>query len=413
MDFTNLPAEVFHAILDHLEPNWQFVPPTMVARDRVSFDYDDEEGVNVKGVEVLSSYLIRIDDIVIRRLHANFINGTISDDDSHKISLPTAGMLAMGTRLLKVCVLDYYCWSDQRKKKAGVVMTIVQGAEAAVKALSGEGSSGDEVDRLRWEYIGGLSAVMSAQKRGTLKIEMSFGSREADVAGCCAPKQGWRTEALMAAAYLGRLDHMQRLIALGLDIEGYDAAQQQTGWISRAIGPAAYGGQVDALRLLERYGVDLTAPSRGEGNTAVHFSALGGPFGNPALPCRAGRRYINNEQVLRGTASLGRCRRALKLLSESGWQDGWVSMAEGPTGVLHWRGLSTEDLRMWWTSTWGDGPKVQSLLGVQHVDGLIYGPQERDYEKAEEAARNGCRHILDVVEQNPGLRMATVDDAPW
>ncbi|KAL4964626.1 uncharacterized protein BDV14DRAFT_209241 [Aspergillus stella-maris] len=66
-----------------------------------------------------------------------------------------------------------------------------------------------------------------------------------------------------------------------------------------------------------------------------------------------------------------------------------------------------------WTSTWGDGPKVQSLLGTQHVDGIIYGPQESDYEKAEEVARNGGRELVDFVKQTPNLRMATVYDVPW
>ncbi|KAL4949684.1 hypothetical protein BDW69DRAFT_197887 [Aspergillus filifer] len=43
-----------------------------------------------------------------------------------------------------------------------------------------------------------------------------------------------------------------------------------------------------------------------------------------------------------------------------------------------------------WTSTSGDIQRVRSLLGVQHIDGMIYGSQEMDYEKDDEVARNAC-----------------------
>jgi ankyrin repeat protein len=75
----------------------------------------------------------------------------------------------------------------------------------------------------------------------------------------------------MAAAYLGRIDDMEALLAWRI---GNTADPNKS--LHLPLMTAVFGGQRDSVQFLIDRGVDINTRTVGNGDTAVHFAALGG-----------------------------------------------------------------------------------------------------------------------------------------
>ncbi|KAL3442704.1 ankyrin repeat-containing domain protein [Aspergillus insuetus] len=85
-------------------------------------------------------------------------------------------------------------------------------------------------------------------------------------------KQQWRIAALMAAAYLGRIPDLERILSTGININ----SDPRDRWLYPPVMAAAVAGHVDVFQFLASQGADLHALTVGNGDNAVHFAALAG-----------------------------------------------------------------------------------------------------------------------------------------
>ncbi|KAL3458317.1 ankyrin repeat-containing domain protein [Aspergillus heterothallicus] len=86
-------------------------------------------------------------------------------------------------------------------------------------------------------------------------------------------EKDWHYAALMAAAYLGRIDDMRHLnIPDTLSVNQRDAEK----WLYPPILAVALNGQEEAVRFLIDLGADASSASTLEGHTSLHFAACSG-----------------------------------------------------------------------------------------------------------------------------------------
>lgn len=168
----------------------------------------------------------------------------------------------MGTYLLKSLV--HNCnYGPSSKSPYAFVNTIIHGVEGAGRLFSQE-----DANMIRNGYTDALASTLVAHLGTGLIIGILSGGDDLGD----PDREEWPGPALMAAAYLGRIDHMEKLIAEGADIH-FDPDGK---WIFPPLFAAAFAGQMDVLRFLAKQGFQLDSRTVGNGENAIHFAVLGG-----------------------------------------------------------------------------------------------------------------------------------------
>ncbi|KAL5332400.1 ankyrin repeat-containing domain protein [Aspergillus crustosus] len=270
MSLLTLPLELLDIILQSLAPAWEDVPPTTPARPQPRPAVID----SLRWYLSLRLVGRRLDNIIINHLLKAVQARHITDALIGRHALPTAATLAMGVQLLKAFVCAASLNPSPQECQLPFVHIIAQGTEAAVGALTPSGVNGtghEAPNQIRREYHDALCNIVCAIMRSGMKGSIEHGGWPHE------PKGNWLNAALMAAAYLGRIDHMKLLIALGGDLNPErELEDHYDQWTYPALMAAALGGQIQALEFLEQSGVTLSQPISGDNYTAIHFAALWG-----------------------------------------------------------------------------------------------------------------------------------------
>ena len=184
----------------------------------------------------------------------------------------------MTRRLLKGFMARYQ--SDPEVTKFPLLSTINRAVERAGVLFSrspdgnpggrGHGPSAHAVEQLHASYRDAMIAVLV----GILGPDMLFTvlGGGSDLEDLDAGQGEVDAAVLMAAAYLGRLDHMAQLLNRGTS-SGCDPGDK---WVYPPLMAAALAGNMDVVRFLQERGVDLDTRTVGNGYSALHFVALAG-----------------------------------------------------------------------------------------------------------------------------------------
>ncbi|KAH2413040.1 hypothetical protein KXV44_002070 [Aspergillus fumigatus] len=260
-----LPPEILHNILGLTTPSWQWSwhwkkwRKTMVARaDLLWF-------LNLRLVNK------QFDDIVIDHFYTAIRAGLVDRKLPICDGAPTPSTMAMVRRLL--------CSPVERSRRQGgaarsgypLVDTINAGVDGVVEFFSQR--SEVDIEELRTTYLSGMMSMFVGLS-GTHSIDRVLGSAGAGKTmddGLDWGREGWSGTALMAAAYLGRIDELEALLAWRIE----NTADLDKS-LYLPLMAAAFGGQGDSVRFLVDRGVNINTRIVRHGDTAVHFAALGG-----------------------------------------------------------------------------------------------------------------------------------------
>ncbi len=225
----------------------------------------------------------------------------------------------MTSRLLKSFMARYQ--SDPEVAKSPLLSTINRTVERAGVLFSrspganpgGHGPSAHAVEQLRTSYRDAMIAVLV----GILGPDMLFTilGGGSDLEDLDAGQGEVDAAVLMAAAYLGRLDHMAQLLDRGISC----SCDPEDKWVYPPLMAAALAGNMDVVRFLQQRGVDLDTRTVGNGYSALHFAALAGQedlinflLGHSLDP---DIRDNDGDTPLQFAAACGRARAVRRLLS--------------------------------------------------------------------------------------------------
>ncbi|KAL3479649.1 ankyrin repeat-containing domain protein [Aspergillus californicus] len=256
MSLLTLPNEILHHIFHFVPPNWETGRPEKPTPDTIPTSTDL--------FWFLSLRLIGkpIDDVIIDHFMTVIRAGKLGRKLTIRRGPPTPSTLAMGTYLVK-CLARNCNYGPRSKSPYAFVNTLIQGVEGAVRLFSQE-----DANTIRNSYTDALASTLVAHLGTGLIIGILSGGDDLDN----PDQEEWRGAALMAAAYLGRIDHMEKLVAGGADIH-FDPDGK---WIFPPLFAAAFAGQMDVLRILAKQGFPLDSRTVGNGENAIHFAVLGG-----------------------------------------------------------------------------------------------------------------------------------------
>jgi ankyrin repeat protein len=163
-----------------------------------------------------------------------------------------------------ICVSE--SWPSRRSVHP-LIHTINAGVDEVVELFSPRSQMEPEV--VRMTYLRGMIS-MFVGLMGTDLIDLILapiraGSRTVNLDGLDSKRA-----ALMAAAYLGRIDDMEALLMWCIQ-----NTADSDKWLHLPLIAAAFSGQVDIIQFLLKRGVDRNAQTV-MGDTALHFAALAG-----------------------------------------------------------------------------------------------------------------------------------------
>lgn len=188
--------------------------------------------------------------------------------------------MAMTRRLLKSFLVRYQ--SDSEVSEFPLISTINRAVERAVGlfALSSGGNaphgpspSAHIAEQLRMSYRDGMIAVLVGILGPDLIFSILGGG--SDLEDLDETQGEVDAAVLMAAAYLGRLDHMGQLVDRGISI----SCDPVNKWVYLPLMAAALAGNMDVVKFLQERGVDLNTYTVGNGCSPLHFAALTGQAG--------------------------------------------------------------------------------------------------------------------------------------
>ncbi|KAF7184660.1 hypothetical protein CNMCM7691_005972 [Aspergillus felis] len=278
-----LPPEILHDILGRTTPSWRWgwrwkkCRRVMLARAGLTWF------LNLRLVNSTSLALSttqdgfvnrteQFDDIVIDHFHIAIKAGVIDRELPICHGAPTSSTMAMVRRLLCSLVGRSRNFQGLATSIYPLANTINEGADGVVEFFSQ--TSDIDPEELRTSYLNGMIS-MFVGLAGTNFIDRVLApagaERETMNDGLDYEREGWSGAALMAAAYLGRIDDMEAL--LSWRIENTADADKS---LHLPLMTAAFGGQEDSVRFLIDRGVNINTRTVGNGDTAVHFAALGG-----------------------------------------------------------------------------------------------------------------------------------------
>ncbi|GFF57952.1 ankyrin repeat domain-containing protein 50 [Aspergillus lentulus] len=261
-----LPPEILHDILGHTTPSWRWGwrwkkwRKTMLARaDLLWF-------LNLRLVNK------QFDDIVIDHFHTAVRAGLIDRKLPICDGAPNPSTMAMARRLLCSLVERSRLQGEATRSVYPLVDTINAGVDGVVEFFSHR--SDVDIEELRSRYLSGMIAMFvglaGTNFIGRVLAPAGAGGETMDD-GLDDEREEWSCTALMAAAYLGRTDDMEHLLAWRIKNTA-DPDKSLHGPLMTA----AFGGQGDSVRFLIDRGVDINTRTTRNGDTAVHFAALGG-----------------------------------------------------------------------------------------------------------------------------------------
>ncbi|KAL4875318.1 ankyrin repeat-containing domain protein [Aspergillus karnatakaensis] len=254
-----IPPELIREILGYFQPSWDWGGSSWKTRR-------ERKPERVHAAWFLNTRLVcRTFDVVI----LDFFIAAVVDRNRDGSLLPdvlvhgpeTGSRMAIVNRVLRRLVASCYSLAGsgddrmERKKQKSpyqVVDFIIQIAERAVALLSDPSLTSDEVLRLREAYIDGAIAV-------TIGVEGAhlLGCLERNTEGLDDDDDddfdGTSAGVLAVAAYLGRHDHIERLLAMGLDINFH--RREKPIW--PPLMAACLAGRLDIVEFLLERGADL------------------------------------------------------------------------------------------------------------------------------------------------------------
>ncbi|KAG2007891.1 hypothetical protein GB937_008082 [Aspergillus fischeri] len=276
-----LPPELVSNILSHVAPLWHWRLRALWKnnRERITAENDVRWFLRIRGVCRM------FDECVIDHILAAIRNGKFDPDLPIRRGPGTRSMREFVGRLFKSLIR--HCENGDGVGSAyPIVRSTVQGVELSVNFLSkedysptgGSGSGTVGVGELREMHTEAMVSIVVGTLGPDLMIrllENSHGNGNDPEANLNDEEQGWRVAALMAAAYLGRIEDIKKILALGVAVK----PDPGDGWLHPPVMAAALAGRVDVLEFLVTQGADLHKLTVADGDNAVHFAALGGHAG--------------------------------------------------------------------------------------------------------------------------------------
>ncbi|KAL4900638.1 ankyrin repeat-containing domain protein [Aspergillus multicolor] len=254
MALPTLPAEILHKIVHELAHDWEEGPFATVFGSPILTN--DPGRFNAF---VVDQFLMALKDLNLI-LYKRFL------------SMDLAGpVLVMVEGLLRMLVTSCLPNPIERNSRYISANAIAIGTKEAVRLLAKSGSRDSDPDTIRRAFFDALIAIDMVPMRSRLNNLLLQGYSEDEVLED-AKRKSSSALALAAAAYMGRIDHMERLVALGADIHG-DPSNE---WTCPLVMAAALSGQMEALKHLARCGIDLACHTDRNGNGAIHFAVMGG-----------------------------------------------------------------------------------------------------------------------------------------
>ncbi|KAL4920845.1 ankyrin repeat-containing domain protein [Aspergillus aurantiobrunneus] len=266
MSFATLPTEILQEVIHPLAHSWRNKPSwttnTRARRKPVVLDPDPDL------FWFLSLRLVskRLDEIITE----HFITAIkaeperIDEMSAIRRGPPTKSTLAMRARVLRSLARpSLFGFGPAARSPYPIVNAVVQGTQAAVRVLAGPDEGRGALQR---EYFDALSVVIAANFHMDLMTPKGWGG-DGDYEWCNAIP--------MAAAYLGRIDHMDRVLAEG----AASLDPRPANLLYPPVMAAALGGRMEVMRFLGRRGVSLDRRMMWDEENvfnAVHFAALGG-----------------------------------------------------------------------------------------------------------------------------------------
>ncbi|GIJ81669.1 hypothetical protein Asppvi_000168 [Aspergillus pseudoviridinutans] len=239
-----LPPEILHDILGRTTPSWRWGWRWKKCRRVMLARADLTWFLNLRLVSK------QLHDIVIDHFLTAIRVGLIDRELPICHGAPTPSTMAMARRLL--CSLVGRSCDFQGLATRSVyplANTINAGADGVVEFFSQR--SDIDPGELRTSYLSGM---------------ISMGWEETMDDGLDYERDGWSGAALMATAYLGRIDDMEALLAWRIE----NTADPNKS-LHLPLMTAAFGGQEESVRLLIDKGVNINIRTVGNGDTVLHL----------------------------------------------------------------------------------------------------------------------------------------------
>ncbi|EAW18104.1 ankyrin repeat domain-containing protein [Aspergillus fischeri NRRL 181] len=263
-----LPPEILHHILGLTTPSWRW---GWLWKDRRERMFDRSDLFWFLNLRLVNK---QFDDIVIHHFLAAIRAGLICSDLPIRRGPPTYSTMAMGRRIL---------WSAGCRNRGlqglatrsvhPLINTINAGVDEVVELFSRRSQMQPEV--LQTTYVKGMISMFvgltGINLIDHLQAQRGDGRGTAILDGLDPEREGGKRAALMAAAYLGRIDDMEALLVWCIQ-----NTADLDKWLHLPLMAAAFGRQVDIIRFLLNRGVDGNARTVENGDTAMHFAALAG-----------------------------------------------------------------------------------------------------------------------------------------
>ncbi|KAL2867390.1 ankyrin repeat domain-containing protein [Aspergillus lucknowensis] len=382
-----LPLELLHDILGLVAPSWrwgtQCDPGFPATRTAI---------VWFMGLRRVSR---TFDETIIRHLLAAVRRKTPVIDRAVDIRLargpPTLSALAIMRRIVGMLVNDAARGREdesesgrrRRSSRYALVNTIVRASDGAVALFC----SGRYAEEVRRAYTDGMISVLVGILRPGLILRILNTGEDLD--DLDEETGEWRSAALMAAAYLGRVEDLKRLLGLGLahDIN----ADPQDKWIYPPLMAAALGGRGEVVQFLVENGAHLHARLR-NGENAVHFATLYGHSGLVSFLLSRGvdadARNNDGDTPLLWAAGVGHAEITRLLLPHAD-----VNVKDG---------LLREPLH--WAAERGHGPVVRELLKSPRISmDTFVAATDIETTPLAVAARTGREDIFQMLFTHPTM----------
>ncbi|RHZ47795.1 ankyrin repeat domain-containing protein [Aspergillus thermomutatus] len=263
-----LPPEILHDILGRITPSWKWGWRWKDKRERMFARADLNWFLNLRLVNK------QFDNVVIDHFLAAIRAGLVTHDLPMCRGPPTGSTMAMGERLLwSLLCRSRGLHEGGTKTFYRLINTINAGVDGVVEFFSR--SSHTDPEELRTSYLRGMISMFVGLTGISLVDRVLApawaGRGNIDLDGLDSETEGWSGAALVSAAYLGRIDDMEALLAWRLQ----NTADPDKS-LYLPLMAAAFGGQMDIVRSLIERGVSRNTRTVGNGDTAMHFAALGG-----------------------------------------------------------------------------------------------------------------------------------------
>ncbi|KAL5333402.1 ankyrin repeat-containing domain protein [Aspergillus crustosus] len=272
MSLQILPAELTYDILSRVTPSWRWGRQVRWERNRQRVVAEE----HVRWFLNLRLVSPTFNDLVIDHVLVALRAGKMREVPLRR-GPPTPSTIGFVERLLRSLVVRTAPFTGNANADGDLSLSAGFLARRKSSSPAGDVRRDEKVNNLRDIYTAALISTLPTIIGPSLVLDMLKPSQDlVDMFGSMNDdKQQWRIAGLMAAAYLGRITDIERLLSLGVDIN----SDPRDRWLYPPIMAAAIAGRVDVLEFLASHGADLHELTVGNGDNAVHFAALAGDAG--------------------------------------------------------------------------------------------------------------------------------------